>query len=398
MVVGGTRPEAIKLSPVVERLESLGADYLFVWSGQHYDYEMSRIFFDQLNLRKPDRNLDVGSGSHAEQTARAMVAIERAIRDYGPSIVAAEGDTNTVAAAALTSIKCLVPFAHIEAGLRSWNMTMPEEVNRKVADSISTLHFAPTKLAALNLLLEGVPTGGLHLTGNTIVDVIRKHSRLTGELSGRLLSELGLEEGGYMLITIHRAENTDNPERLRRIAAGLRELSGRFRVVFPIHPRTRERLAGLGLEGCLSGITTLGPMGYFEFLALLANCLTVLTDSGGVQEEAFTLRIPTVTIRNETERPETLTKGVNVLAGTETRRIVDTACRQAESYSRIRSLKIANPLGDGNAGRRIAEILVSSASSNLAVSEHEPGNMIPLKSKRVDSQLMRAFNIRNSGA
>lgn len=369
MVVAGTRPEAIKLAPVIKWLEKLGVEYVFVWSGQHYDYELSGIFFEQLRIPDPDENLGVGSGTHAEQTAKIMVGLERLIEKCSPAVVVAEGDTNTVVASSLTALKCLVPFAHVEAGLRSWNMTMPEEVNRKVADSIAILHFAPTKLAAINLLFEGISPRHIHVTGNTVVDMVREYEGLARKRGEELLSELGFSKYHYILATIHRAENTENPQRIRSIVMALEELSQHYDVLFPMHPRTEKRLMELGLAQRLQRIRMVKPMGYLEFLGVLAYARVALTDSGGVQEEAFTLKVPTVTLRYNTERPETTMFHVNVLAGADKDRIVKLALMQAERAEEIRGLSFENPLGDGSAGKRIVKILKEALESGLAIEE-----------------------------
>ncbi|MEM3941808.1 MAG: UDP-N-acetylglucosamine 2-epimerase (non-hydrolyzing) [Candidatus Bathyarchaeia archaeon] len=370
MVVAGTRPEVIKLAPVLRGLNEAGVDYVLVWSGQHYDYLLSQVFFEEFGLDGADVDLGVGSGSHAQQTGQIMAGLEGLIGERKPALVVAEGDTNTVLAAALTAAKCHVPFAHVEAGLRSWNMLMPEEVNRRVADAVASLHFAPTEWAALNLLFEGVSSRSVHVTGNTIVDAVKQFTPRVEELSEKVLGAYGLERGRYLLVTLHRAENTDNAERLRGVVEALTELAAHFRVVFPAHPRTRKMLAGLGLLGRLeNAVMLMEPLGYFEFLALLANCLVVLTDSGGVQEEAFTLKVPTVTLRYNTERPETTMYGVNVLAGAEAYRIVECTLRQAERAGEIRRLSFENPFGDGEAGRRIAKLLKEAVESGLAVVE-----------------------------
>jgi len=368
LLVAGTRPEAIKMAPVIEQLRRLQLDFTFVWNGQHYDYKMSKIFFEQLDLPEPDDNLDVKSGSHAQQTAESMVKLEKIIRQYMPSIVVSEGDTNSVAAAAMTSVKCLVPFAHVEAGLRSWNPAMPEEINRKIADSVASLHFAPTKASMLNLLFEGVSRERLHLTGNTIVDVVRKHRDAARELGERIMSELNVEKEKYLLVTIHRAENTDDPSKLENILAALRKLAREFTVVFPVHPRTKERIAQTSLEHPLEGIIGLEPLGYQEFLGLLMNCLIVLTDSGGVQEEACTVKVPTVTLRYNTERPETIPHG-NVLAGAETGTIVDAVHKQIDRADEIRKSSLENPFGDGRAGEKIAILLKKYLEEGLEIVE-----------------------------
>ena len=369
MVVAGTRPEVIKLAPVFKWFDRLGVEYVFVWSGQHYDYELSRIFFDQFRIPDPDENLNVRSGTHAEQTAKVMMGLEKLIEKYSPSVVVGEGDTNTVVASSLTALKCLVPFAHVEAGLRSWNMCMPEEINRKIADAVATLHFAPTKLAAVNLLFEGIPSKCIHVTGNTVVDMVSEYEGLARKRGEELLSDLGLNKYRYILATVHRAENTENPQRLRNIVMALEELSQYYDVLFPVHPRAEKRLIELDLLRHLQNVRIVKPMGYLEFLGVLALAEVVLTDSGGVQEEAFTLKVPTVTLRYNTERPETTMFHVNVLAGADKDRIVKLTLMQAERAEEIRGLSFENPLGDGYAGKRIAQIVKEAVENGLSIKE-----------------------------
>ena len=369
MIVAGTRPEVIKLAPVLKWLERSDTEYVLVWSGQHYDYELSKIFFEQLGVPEPDEDLDVGSGSHAEQTARIMIKLEKSIKRRSPAIVVAQGDTNTVAAVSLTALKCRVPFAHVEAGLRSWNMLMPEEINRKIADAIATMHFAPTELAAINLLFEGISPRGVHLTGNTIVDMVYEYADLAKKRGEELLSELGLEKYGYILTTVHRAENTDDHRRLEGIVMALRKLSQHYNILFPVHPRTERRLKELGLTRHLERVKIMRPLGYFEFLGLLAYARTVLTDSGGVQEEAFTLKVPSVVLRYNTERPETTMYGLCKLAGAETDRIVKLALEQADYWEKARSLSFENPLGDGRSGERIAALLRRAVEEGISIRE-----------------------------
>jgi UDP-N-acetylglucosamine 2-epimerase (non-hydrolysing) len=369
LIVAGTRPEIIKLAPVMEWLDRLGVEYVFVWSGQHYDYELSKIFFEELQTPNPHVNLNIGGGSHAEQTAKIMMALEEQIKKIKPSIIVAEGDTNTVVASSLTSLKCQTPFSHVEAGLRSWNITMPEEVNRKVADSIATIHFAPTRLAVINLLFEGIPQKNVYLTGNTIVDMVNKYKSLIMEKSETLLSEYGLNKDDYILVTLHRAENTDSLQRLGNILKAIAELSQKHKVIFPIHPRTKNKVIKLGLTKHLQRVKTIEPLGYVEFLSLLANCRVVLTDSGGVQEEAFILKVPTVTLRYNTERPETTIHGLNKLAGADTELIVKLTLHQINYAKKVKSLVIENPLGDGCAGERIAKILRELSEKGIALEE-----------------------------
>jgi len=362
VIVAGTRPEIIKLTPVIENLEKLNIDYLLVWSGQHYDYELCKIFFEEFKIPEPHINLNVGSGTHAEEVAKTMLRLEKVLIKHKPSIVIAEGDTNTVVATALTASKLNIPFAHIEAGLRSYDMTMPEEINRKIADAISDICFAPTELAAINLMHEGIPRNRIYVTGNTIIDVVLKYKDKAYKKGLELINKLNLEQQNYLLVTVHRQENTDNSERLLRIFKALKKLSEYYPVIIPIHPRTLSRLKEYGFYEKLSNTKNflmLKPLGYSSFLGLLMHARVVLTDSGGVQEEAFTLKVPTITLRYNTERPETVLLGANTLVGAEYQEIVNQTLKKATKYHEIRKRleKVPNPLGDGRAGIRIAKIL-----------------------------------------
>jgi len=372
MVVAGTRPEAIKLSPVIKWLQKLKVDMIFTWSGQHYDYALSEVFFRQLGLPDPDVNLDVKSGNHAEQTAKAMIRLGEAIAKYKPSLVTAEGDTNTVAAAALTAIKTHVPFAHVEAGLRSYDRTMPEEVNRIIADSLSELLFAPTELAVMNLTHEGIPLRKIQQTGNPIIDVVIEHEDTACQKGTELLDDLDIDSGKYILLTLHRQENTDNLARLLDIIKALSLIGERHKIIFPIHPRTKNRLQGISSYEAFKrkeNLILIPSLGYFEFLGLLLHSLVVLTDSGGVQEEALTLGVPTVTLRYNTERPETVQCGMNVLAGTEPETVSKLTEHQIVKSQELRNrvpIK-PNPLGDGNAGRRIADAISDAVKDGIKV-------------------------------
>jgi UDP-N-acetylglucosamine 2-epimerase (non-hydrolysing) len=376
MVVAGTRPEAIKLAPMIQWLQKLKVDTTYVWSGQHYDYELSEVFFEQFGLSKPEVDLQVGKGSHAEQTGKTMIRLEKTITQYGPSLVVAEGDTNTVATVALTAVKARVPFAHLEAGLRSYDRTMPEEINRLVADSLSELLFAPTKLASINLAHEGIPLRKIHLTGNTIVDVVAKYKETAYQTGIDLLKQLNVIPHEYLLVTLHRQENTDNSRRLSNVVKALFLLSKKHRVIFLIHPRTKDKLRIAGIYENLKrkqNLILIPPQGYFEFLGLLMHSLTVLTDSGGVQEEALTLRIPTVTLRYNTERPETVLYGTNVIAGTEPKFVCKLAESQIQKSAILKTKSRAkpNPFGDGNAGRRTAGIIKDAIEAGIEIEESD---------------------------
>jgi len=359
MIVAGTRPEAIKLAPVIWWLDRLGVDYTFVWSGQHYDYELSRVFFEQPGLPEPALDLDVRSGSHAEQTAKIMVGVENAVKRFNPSIVVAQGDTNTVLAVALASAKMFVPFAHVEAGLRSWDRTMPEEINRIVADVVAELNFAPSYLAAVNLMHSGVPLRKVFVTGNTIVDVVYRYEAVAFEEGEKIMKELGVGSERFILVTVHRQENTDVEWRLRNVVKTLRGLSKHMPIVFPAHPRTVNRLQQHNLlDDLRSHVILTKPLGYFQFLGLLKNASAVLTDSGGVQEEACILGVPTVTLRYNTERPETILAGTNIVAGVEPEKVVPITLNMIERRGEIAKRRGCNNLiGDGRAGERIAKIL-----------------------------------------
>ncbi|MEK6977690.1 MAG: UDP-N-acetylglucosamine 2-epimerase (non-hydrolyzing) [Candidatus Hydrothermarchaeota archaeon] len=353
LIVASTRPEVIKLAPLMWELERKGIDYIFATTGQPYDRAHFRSFVEELELRGPDLDIRIGSGSQAEQTSRAMVGLETLMKKEEPSVVIAEGDTNSVLSTALAAVKLHLPFAHVEAGLRSYDMRMPEEINRIVADHCSRVLFAPTEGSALNLVGEGIPPERVHIVGNTVVEATLRGMRKAGERSVKRYPK------GYLLLTLHRAENVDALEPLRGILEALLELDAE--VVFPVHPRTRERLERFRLVKMLEKgkITLIPPVGYLDFLSLLKNARAALTDSGGVQEEAITLHVPCITLRTTTERPESVTAGGNVLAGVKKGGIVKTlrsVLGDKGLYRRMRRAK--NPFGDGKSGRRIVETLL----------------------------------------
>ncbi|MGA9098570.1 MAG: UDP-N-acetylglucosamine 2-epimerase (non-hydrolyzing), partial [Methanotrichaceae archaeon] len=313
-VVLGTRPEIIKMAPVIRECERRHQDYFVLHTGQHYSYEMDRVFFDQLELPQPEHNLDVGSGSHAEQTGKIMSGVEKVLIKEKPSVVLVQGDTNTVMAGALAASKLQIKVGHVEAGLRSFDRNMAEEINRVVADHISDYLFAPTEIARDNLLREGISKDKISVTGNTIVDSVYQSKEIS-ERKARVLDRLCLRSREYFLVTAHRAENVDNNNRLSEIIKGLELIKNEFglSIVFPVHPRTRKMIQEFGLE--FDGIRAIEPVGFLEFLQLEANARLALTDSGGVQEETCILGVPCVTLRDNTERPETLEVKSNLLVG-----------------------------------------------------------------------------------
>ncbi|NOZ58514.1 MAG: UDP-N-acetylglucosamine 2-epimerase (non-hydrolyzing) [Euryarchaeota archaeon] len=385
LVVASTRPEVIKLSPVMRELEARGVEYTFVTTGQHYDDELFWSFIRDLRLRQPEYNVEVGSGSHAYQTARALEALEEIILKEKPSAVIAEGDTNSVLSCALACAKLHVAFAHVEAGLRSFDRTMPEEVNRIIADHVSEVLFAPTERAALNLIEEGIPPEKIFIVGNTIVDATLQNLEIAREKS-RILEAVPED---FLLLTLHRAENVDSKERLSGIMEALFEL--RERVVFPVHPRTRQRLEEFGLlKRAEEELHLLPPVGYLDFLMLLSRAKLVLTDSGGVQEEAIVLHTPCVTLRTSTERPETIEAGGNVLAGVEKAGILRTVGRILGDERVYQAMRRAqNPFGGGDSGRRIVDTLIKlEEEGRLEIAP--PGRVLRRKRRefmRVDSSL-----------
>jgi UDP-GlcNAc3NAcA epimerase len=341
--VVGARPQFVKAAAVCRALRARPEiDDVLVHTGQHYDPEMSDVFFDELGLPKPDRALGIGGGSHAENTGRTLIALEGVIEEEKPGLVLIYGDTNTTLAAALAAAKLHVPVGHVEAGLRSFNRDMPEEINRVVADHVSALHFPPTPVAVENLRAEGI-TGGVHMVGDVMHDVLRlslPHARAAA------LAGAGVEPGAYYLMTLHRQGNTDDPARLAAIVGAASSLD--LPVVFPVHPRTRKAIenAGIATGGALRPVA---PQGYFDFLALQASARAILTDSGGVQKEAYMLGVPCVPLRAETEWTETVAAGWNVLADADPAAIAEGA-RRATPAAR------PDLYGDGHAAERIAGI------------------------------------------
>jgi UDP-N-acetylglucosamine 2-epimerase (non-hydrolysing) len=348
-IVLGTRPEIVKMAPIVREAERRGLDHYIIHTGQHYSYEMDRSFFEQLGLRDAEHNLDVGSGDHGFQTASILSGVERVLKSERTDHLLVQGDTNTVMAGALAAAKMKVGVGHVEAGLRSYDRTMPEEINRIIADHVSDDLFAPTEVSRQNLLREGIPDDRVHVVGNTIVDSVLQNIELSRERYDPL-SDLDLKKGRYILMTSHRAENVDVKERFMGILKGASLLGKELGlpVVYPIHPRSRKFLDSYKLDA--SKITVIDPVGFMEFLQLEAGAAMVLTDSGGVQEETCILKVPCVTLRDNTERPETIQVGGNVLAGTDPAVIIERGLAMAR-----RSRNWDNPFGDGRSASRILD-------------------------------------------
>ena len=364
--VVGARPNFMKIAPIVEELKKVpDVEHCLVHSGQHYDELLSGNFFADLGLPNPDVNLQVGSGSHAVQTAEIMKRIEPVLLEYKPQMVLVVGDVNSTIAAALTAAKLGIGVAHIEAGLRSFDPTMPEEINRKLTDAISSLLFVTEKSGVENLKHEGVPAERIFLVGNVMIDCLLRHRKLAAK--SPILESLGMCRNGsgsgpYGVLTLHRPSNVDDPRTLQGILTAVDILSANFPVFFPIHPRTRRNIQNFGLAQYLSdsksgeyaGIVPLDPLGYLDFLCLNDRARIVLTDSGGVQEETTVLGVPCLTLRENTERPTTVEHGTNQVVGVDPDRILAGAYAILEGPQRSPQRP---PLWDGKTAPRIIAII-----------------------------------------
>jgi len=352
--VVGARPNFMKVAPVFRALDGQAAavDRVLLHTGQHYDDQMSEIFIGELGLPAPDIFLGVGSGSHAEQTARVLTGVERVLLDTGPDLVVVAGDVNSTLAAALAAVKLDIPVAHLEAGLRSFDSRMPEEHNRKLTDHVSSLLLAHSPDALDNLHNEGIADTRVHLVGNTMIDSV--FACLPSALSAAPWNRFEVEERGYVLVTLHRPSLVDDAELLAQTFAGLQALSAQLPVIFPVHPRTLTRIEGLGIPTDAPGsrLIVTEPLGYLDFLALEARAMLVLTDSGGVQEETSALGVPCFTLRDSTERPITITEGTNTLLGLDPGLIAGLARRVVTPRTTPEI-----DLWDGHAGPRAAEVL-----------------------------------------
>lgn len=360
-IVVGTRPEIIKTAPIVAACRSRGVECSVVHTGQHYSFNMDRLFFEELRLDPVDRHLEVGKRSFGEQFGAMLRGVGRVLGETRPDVVVVQGDTNSVLAAGMAASRAGVPLAHVEAGLRSFDTSMAEELNRILTDHISRFLFAPTDTSRRNLLEEGLDDREIHVTGNTIVDAVERWID-EAEKRSRVLERLGLESGGYLLCTMHRPECVDHRDRFGRVVEALARLAAQgHRIVYPVHPRARRTLESFGLHTELAArapsLRTIDPVGFLDFLCLEKHAAAVLTDSGGVQEETCVLRVPCVTLRENTERPETLEVGSNVLVGYEPAGVVsavENALRSPRSWP--------NPYGDGRAAERIVEALLDAES------------------------------------
>jgi UDP-N-acetylglucosamine 2-epimerase (non-hydrolysing) len=368
--VVGARPNFMKAAPVIRALEEHDLAQLVVHTGQHYDRAMSEVFFVQLGLPEPDVNLGVGSGTHAQQTAALMTGLEAELVERRPGLVVVYGDVNSTLAAALVASKLHTPVAHVEAGLRSFDLTMPEEINRRVTDSLSALLFVTSPEGMAYLAREGVDPAAMHLVGNPMIDTLLNNlDRFDPQ---RVRDELGIGDS-YAVSTLHRPANVDHPTAAREIVTALADVASALPVVIPLHPRGRESLRRAGLDE-VPGVRVIAPLGYVEFLSLVRGASLVLTDSGGIQEETTVLGVPCLTLRPNTERPITITHGTNQLVGPG--EVGKQAAAILDGTTRFPTQR--PPLWDGQAGPRIARIIEEFCAGGL------PG---PLRVERVPGPL-----------
>ncbi|ACV46226.1 MULTISPECIES: non-hydrolyzing UDP-N-acetylglucosamine 2-epimerase [Halomicrobium] len=352
VIVLGTRPEIIKLAPVIRACEHQKLSYSVIHTGQHYSDSLDTVFFDQLELPAPDYQLGVGSNTHGQQTAEMLAGLEEILLEETPEVVLVQGDTNSVLAGAMAASKLEMQLGHVEAGLRSFDREMPEETNRVLADHAADYLFAPTETSRDHLREEGIADDRIHVTGNTVVDAVQQNQELAATKS-TILEELDIAEKNFGLVTAHRAENVDERDRFAGLLEGVQRVGEVFdlEMIYPIHPRAKERLDVFDFE-TPSAVRLVEPQDYLDFIRLQKSAKIVLTDSGGVQEETCILGVPCVTLRENTERPETVEFGANQLAGVDPQRILTSTREMLEKESTW-----DNPFGDGQAADHILEIL-----------------------------------------
>jgi UDP-N-acetylglucosamine 2-epimerase (non-hydrolysing) len=374
--VVGARPNFMKMAPVILEQRSRGLNQITVHTGQHFDPVMSDVFFAHLKIPEPNFHLGVGSGTHAEQTARIMERFEKICIEQKPALVVVAGDVNSTLACALVAAKLSIPVAHVEAGLRSFDRSMAEEVNRVLTDHLSSLLFTTEVSGNKNLIREGICKDQIYFVGNPMIDSLRSH--LIDALAQCPWKRFLVEPGGYGLVTLHRPSNVDKPDSLSEIITALRELSKEIPLLFTIHPRTRQSIEKFGID--INSITITEPLGYKEFLGLMAKASVVLTDSGGIQEETTALGVPCITLRNNTERPITIELGTNRLAGVNRVGII-SAARMALATKRTQSS--LPPLWDGHAANRIIDVITEflREQPRIVFSENESTTLTKFSSR-----------------
>jgi UDP-N-acetylglucosamine 2-epimerase (non-hydrolysing) len=357
----GARPNYMKIAPVMKAIARAGfAEQRLVHTGQHYDYAMSDVFFADLGMPRPDVHLGVGSGTHAEQTAAVMVGFEKVLVQEKPDLVVVAGDVNSTMAGAIDCAKAQVTCAHLEAGLRSFDLSMPEEVNRIVTDRLCRILLTPSKDGDDNLRREGTPEDRIFRVGNVMIDTLLEH--LPRAKAAGAPERMGLLPGGYAVITLHRPSNVDDGAVFAGLLGAIEEIQARLPVVFPVHPRTRQRIEAHGLSArvaAMRGLVLCEPLGYLDFLGLTSQSRLILTDSGGLQEESTALGIPCLTLRENTERPVTVTEGTNTVVGCDPERIIREATRVLDGGGKAGRVP---ELWDGKASERVAAVLSAAAS------------------------------------
>jgi UDP-N-acetylglucosamine 2-epimerase (non-hydrolysing) len=355
----------MKIAPILEAMKEYPQlNPILVHTGQHYDYEMSGVFFEELNIPEPDVHLGVGSGSHAAQTAKIMIEFEKVVLEGKPDLVLVVGDVNSTLACALVAAKLCIPVAHVEAGIRSFDRTMPEEINRILTDAVSDYLFPPSEYGCENLRKEGILDEKIFLVGDVMIDTLMRNKEKA--LNTTILSDLNLQKNSYALMTLHRPHNVDFREKLSGILNAIYEIQNRIKIVFSMHPRTRNRIEEFNLEEQLSrmkNLLTFKPIGYAKFLNLMMHTKFVLTDSGGMQEETTVLSIPCLTMRENTERPETIHQGTNILVGNDPQRIVNESFKILDGKGKKGG--IYPELWDGHTAERIVEIISKRRAADL---------------------------------
>lgn len=357
LTIVGTRPNFIKIAPLIREMKKYRQiEPILVHTGQHYNYEMSQLFFQELKIPKPDYNLGVGSGSHARQTAKIMERLEPVILKEKPDLVLVVGDVNSTLAGALAASKLHILLVHVEAGLRSFDKNMPEEINRKLTDHLSDLLFSTEPQAIKNLINEGISRKKIFYVGNVMIDSLTKLK--TKSQKSKVFKTLGLKKRNYIVLTLHRPETVDNKEVFEEVLGALREIPKKIKIIWPIHPRAKKRLRKFNLLSRtqkMGNLVLIKPLGYIEMLSLNSQAKLVLTDSGGVQEETTVLNVPCLTLRKNTERPITVQKGTNVVVGTDKNKIIKESLKILRGkYKKRKALKF----WDGKTSQRIIKILL----------------------------------------
>ncbi len=404
-IVLGTRPEIIKMASIIDEIIKRNIELVLIHTGQHYNKEMSDNFFKDLEIPSPNYNIHIGSGPHGKQTGLMMQGIEEVLMDENPDIVLVQGDTNAVLAGALAASKLHIAVGHVEAGLRSFDLTMPEEINRKTCDICSLMYFIPTEQSAINLLSENISRKKLFITGNTIVDACFRHLKIAKKrgIEDKSLKKLDIENmNNIITLTMHRAENVDDEERLNNIINALSQLT-ETNIIFPIHPRTKKNLKYFGLWNKINEIKhihIINPLNYLDFLLLLSYSKLVLTDSGGLQEESITLNIPALTLRYNTERPETVDAGGNILVGSDEDNIINNVRKILNDSSFAENMKSAtNPYGKGNTANLIINTIEKFYKEGL-LDIRLPDNMMPSFKRKItmikDKITVKEFEKKNN--